>query len=247
MTTAVRNTSRSERGEPVRAEGIATNSFAMKAITTFAELHEAVFDDADDSEIFRGVRSVEHRLTPKIGRIQRFSSGGLATNEQHMLRLFKDQAVPHLDFTPRNDWEWLAIAQHHGLPTRLLDWTRNPLVAAFFAVEKPHNGDSLIYCYHAPKFMDLVKNPDPFTRKSVGKFIPPHITSRITAQAGLFTIHPRPRGSFESKDIRVVRIAERFRHELKRTLWRYGIHRGTLFPGLDGLCSHLEWLRTVCH
>lgn len=62
-----------------------------------------------------------------------------------MLDLFKKQAVPYLDQRPDNDWDWMAIAQINGGPTRLLDWTRSPLVAAFFALEEEFEGDSAIH------------------------------------------------------------------------------------------------------
>lgn len=212
-------------------------------IRNFIELHAALIDSGKSSEIFRGVRSVEHELLPKLGRIKNFKAD-LYTDEQHMLRLFKDQAMPYLGYEPKNQWEWLAIAQHHGLPTRLLDWTRNPLVAAWFSVEKEHDGDSLIYCYNNLNYINLETHPDPFKRTTVGKFIPPHITPRISAQAGLFTIHPDPAKVFAPKELRIIQIDKEFRKDLKRILWKYGIHQATQFPSLDGICRHLEWLRT---
>lgn len=51
-----------------------------------------------------------------------------------MLDAFKRRARPYIDQIPQNDFEWMFVAQHHGLPTRLLDWSTSPLVALYFAV-----------------------------------------------------------------------------------------------------------------
>jgi hypothetical protein len=81
---------------------------------------------------YRGVERVEYSLTNSLTRLGLPYPG----MERNVLRQFQKYA--HRDIVDRNgDWHWLSVAQHHGLPTRLLDWTFSPLVALHFAVADP--------------------------------------------------------------------------------------------------------------
>src|SRR5437763_1236156 len=112
---------------------------AEPVIESFEDLHRLV-DSHDSTIAYRGLRSAQYHLVPRIGRYPVYHPQW----ELDVLRIFKIYAWPHLKSAPQDEWELLAIAQHHGLPTRLLDWTRNPLVAAYFAVEGKPDEDGAI-------------------------------------------------------------------------------------------------------
>lgn len=211
-------------------------------IRSFLDFHNSLQKFIGRKVIFRGVTDANtHKLIPRLGRTKK-GFVAISNLETEIFRTFKEQSRPYLDFIPNNDWEWLALAQHHGLPTRLSDWTRNPLVALYFAVERSHQGDSAIYVYECEKFINTEVHKDPFDIEEVGKFIPAHLTLRITAQAGVFTIHPIPDEEFVDRNIELLTIAEEAREQIKKDLYLYGIHRAALFPDLDNLAEYISWL-----
>lgn len=84
-----------------------------------------------DAHIYRGSARSSRSLVTSLDRLggQLHEKRGL---ESHILRNYARQSRPHVD-AAADDWELLFSAQHHGVPTRLLDWTYSPLVAAHFA------------------------------------------------------------------------------------------------------------------
>jgi hypothetical protein len=83
--------------------------------------------------IFRG-QNVDKPLLPKLARSPPLHPD-LQSREGLMLKEFKRLYVGLTDLTPGSDWDFLALAQHYGLPTRFLDWTLGALAAVWFAVE----------------------------------------------------------------------------------------------------------------
>jgi len=177
-------------------------------IASFEELHQIVCGPRGDKAIVRGVRDANnHRLIPSIGRrtYKQRGKAGFASYETRIFRLFKDMALPYLRAVPSTDLEWLALAQHHSLPTRLLDWTYNPLVAVFFAVAEPPEDSSAVFAYRMIQTIDANSGIDPFSITKVYKFRPPHFDERIRVQQSVFTLHANPQIELEDQG-RITKI-----------------------------------------
>jgi FRG domain len=195
----------------------------------------------DNNWLFRGVGSVRHTLVPSVGRLAA-NIGYSEDRERELFEQFKREALPFLAARPASDWEWLALAQHHGVPTRLLDWSESPYVSLFFAVWGNDQDDAGLYMIRRPKRDSL--SDQPFTQKSVAYYYPGYVTPRLVSQRGLFTVHPQPQEIYKPEGIMQLVIGCSLKTEFRRKLDATGVHHAAIFADLDGLSRRLIAVET---
>ena len=191
----------------------------------WTELQQMLFRDSYNPDIdrirspyiYRGLSDIDYELKTSLMRM----GGPFERLEFHLFRNFKKYAF-NPEIASNTDWEWLALAQHHGLPTRLLDWTYSPYAALHFAtanIEK-FDLDGVIWALkyeglpkHLPQRLrhkletvgsnsftaemlndvyDNIQQIDSDDEDFVVAFEPPSLDSRIVNQYAVFTFMSRP-------------------------------------------------------
>ena len=224
-------------------------SYEEKYISSVPEFVEYVNQNFPTNSLFRGHAIASSRLIPgaqRPGVLPTRSRASRQNLEIKMLSQFKKEARPHLSNPPDNaeDWEWLAIAQHHGLPTRLLDWTENAATALFFAVAEPNRlRASAVWCTERPDD-EIPNDVTPFEVEAIYVYDPPHVSPRITVQRSAFTVHPKDyfpekRYRWPTPLVRVVIPADA-RAGIRKSLRNLGVYHSTLFPDLDGIALDIK-------
>jgi hypothetical protein len=177
--------------------------------------------------VFRGAADAAWPLFTSLDQL-----GGVrpphtkADLEEYILRNFIRYSRPYFGAPPVNDWEVLVAAQHHGLPTRLLDWTYSPLVAAHFATVDPRaTTDRAVWRldwkavhrrFQLPDLALLIQDLEGmlggdrrftpsalFTMSAEARpfacmLEPPSLDARIVAQSAAFTLCSDKRRSFDA-------------------------------------------------
>ncbi len=194
--------------------------------------------------MFRGHADITWTLLPSVGRGP-YVAKSRETYEAALFKIFRREAYGYLAATPADDWEWLASAQHHGLPTRLLDWTHNPWRRSISRWPDA-NADGQIFALRALVSESEQRPASPFGCDSPVKYYPNIVTPRIRAQEGLFIacakletpLDRTLRNNWRIEGFKVPKVSE---PRLRYQLFRMGIHASSLFPDVDGLVERIKW------
>ena len=166
--------------------------------------------------LFRGLSNVSYSLLPGIlrGHKQKFEDHIAVENnlyttwadEYGILNYFICEASAYLKIPATNHHQWLEYAQHYGVPTRLLDWTSNPLVALFFACRSDHDADAKVWLLHQRNYLRfLTTNMSAPDGKTISQIIddllfckssikypfiytPYYVDTRMSAQSSYFMV-----------------------------------------------------------
>jgi hypothetical protein len=134
---------------------VPASAFREHRITTWADFYDAVTSDDYRGWAFRGHSEAHWSLITSIGRLltqYNVQPDAWKDQEARVNRIFRRKAHLYLGHVPpdNDDFQWLALMQHHGAPTRLLDFTWSPFVAAFFALESA-TSDAAVWAICVPK------------------------------------------------------------------------------------------------
>lgn len=201
--------------------------------------------------IFRG-QGEDHPLLPSIFRKDHAChNGDWIGYEQKIMNIFEREAVQSLANEPTNIIDWIYLAQHHGVPTRVLDWTTSAVCALYFAVEdlnESEDGVVLSYKFGEKRLVTYKNYKELKEIKKPVFYIPKHLNQRMSAQSACAVIYPLPvknKSEFTPLELTTQTfnkfvIPGKCKQDILFKLDDIGINAHSIYPDLDGLAKEIK-------
>lgn len=214
-------------------------------------------EDHGREAMFRGQGNANWRLLPSIARfasaLEDDDYDSISGLEDHLLDRFRILGVPFRDFRNLPIFEQLIHAQHYGLPTRLMDWSTNPLKALFFSVEDPSldSVDGAVYITMPNSWSE--GTADLNGRDRFVACFPELLHERISAQDACVIAFPLSESSMVVPELSVddlpreldflhkVTVPGGCKRQLRKQLAVLGVTHRTVYPGLEGTT---RWIKS---
>lgn len=237
-------------------------AFRTEIIKSFKD-YLKIIDEYDKQPIYRGHSDGENwHLKSTLARLindenidQLEDYDGWQGLEDHLISRFQRAAPSYLKISLDTRIEWIVLAQHYGLPTRLLDWTENPLVALFFALIDNNETESAVWIIEPGT--TIVHYIDIENIKCLWMFFPNYIDSRLISQKSCFTVEPLPEELVLIKGIEehledynneigsltevIIPKDKKIRDEILLNIMDLGIDNSFIYPDLKGLTSQIKF------
>ena len=189
--------------------------------------------------------------------------------EKEMLESFKRRCHIFLQSFPDKDLnlDWLALMQHYGAPTRLLDFTFSPYIALYFAISGAGNAPVSVFCINRVELEDRIEKKFNICEEDITKsfnrkladmkdiknaflfsYEPKFVNERLFVQQGLFLVsnslhfsHDAILKEIADDDIYIkIKIEHKAFKEIINELYKMNISATTLYPGFEGFCKSFE-------